>query len=78
MHPATLQHVCGMISVIRQALSSVEAAVAAEMELSSKGKNRTVAYEESEDSKFLDENADRMLGKILDLNSGDDDEKGAK
>lgn len=78
MHPATLQHICGMIAMMRQALVSIEAAVNAELNMEAQAKGKTSVFHEPEESQFLDEKSDEILGKLLDMTSGEDDEKGTK
>lgn len=68
MHPATINHICGMIAVVRQALSSIEAAVAAESQVRESCK----VVEQPDEPQYLDEKAESALEKILGMGLEDE------
>lgn len=65
MHAATKQHIAGMITMIRQACFSIEAAIAAENQYTKSGKPGSPDAEE--DEKYLSSDQEDLLGKMLGL-----------
>lgn len=73
MQPATKQHIVGMLTMIRQACHSVEAAIAADAGYDNKPISKVVNKPE-EDGDFLSDEQEEMLGRLLGLS----DEETAK
>jgi hypothetical protein len=71
MHPATREHICGMILVIRQALNSIEAALSADEYTAEDSKRAKVQRENSQvsghESQYLPEDAEDKIAAMFNL-----------
>jgi len=65
MHVATKQHIVGMLTMIRQACHSIEAAIAADGQYKVAGKPSQ--NEEENEEKYLSSEQEDLLGKMLGL-----------
>ena len=72
MHPATVQAIGGMLSVIRQALVGIEAVISAEDQtrLAVTAQTRDENQASGEEARYLNEKEEDLVAKMFGLSDG--------